>query len=809
MSSRAMLPADGVPAAARFLTVCVGVLLAALPVQAQEEEPAQPDSGLEQIVVTGTAGGAEILKFDASFAITTMSDEDITKYSPQSTADLLKLVPGVWSESSGGVSGANVMVRGFPGGGDAPYLTVQVNGAPLYPISTLAFLENTTMFRIDETVLRVEALRGGPNPVFSSGQPGLTTNFILREGSVETEGLVKYTTSNYDLRRFDGFLSGPIAEDFYYMIGGYITSSPGLRDAGYNSDEGNQFTINLTKELDNGTINVFHRQTDDYGQWYLPVALNVPGVDASYNQLGAMNRQRQIMTDNASQEDFDGDGDPDFPNGGFSGHPNPTIKTLDLAEGRGWRGSMTGGSVVLDITDDWTLTDRFSFTSGDADTIGLVPDGGAVQVGALLADPAVDTRAVVVGPITGAVSGRAIGADEFIQAFGAWEVRKDVEAFTNDISLTRAFDRGTATFGFYTSNTSSDDLWSLGNVKWEVVQQGGEMVTGIACNDPAVDSCNDNNFDIDGSGDATSNALYAATTFDITDDLRADVGLRYENYRIDYTIDDGRDGDVDFGASTDESELSWTAALNYLLTDSMGVFGRINRGHLMPQFDTYRDGRDALASGNDLIQDIEQYELGFKWVTDYVSLYATGFYTDVDPRIVTFVFGGEATLTTQESRGVELDAVWETDAGFSVSLNATLLDSEITVTSGPEPDPDPQDIDGKETERQPGWQLRLTPTYDFDLGDVLGYDVQGTVYGTLSAVDDRWGEAQNVNVLEGYEKLDLGVILWVDEAFTVQLAADNVTDEDALTESDPRTILAPNGRFIMPRTVELSVGYQF
>lgn len=806
MSSMMMSAAGGVPAA-RFLAVFASALLASLPVQAQEEDP-QPDDALEQIVVTGTAGGAEILKFDASFAITTMSDEDITKYSPQSTADLLKLVPGVWAESSGGVSGANVMVRGFPGGGDAPYLTVQVNGAPLYPISTLAFLENTTMFRIDETVLRVEALRGGPAPVFSSGQPGLTTNFILREGSEDTEGLVKYTTSDYELRRFDGYLSGPIADDFYYMIGGYISSSPGLRDAGYNSDEGNQFTINLTKELDNGTINVFHRQTDDYGQWYLPVALNVPGVDAEYNQLGAMNRLRQIMTDNANPT-FDGpdpDTNPDFPNGGDSNHPNPTIKTLDLAEGRGWKGGMTGGSVVLDITDEWQLTDRFSLTKGDADTIGLVPDGGAVQVSALLADPNPAAGNEVTGPITGAVSGRAIGASEFLQKFGAWEVRKDVEAFTNDISLTRTFDRGTATFGFYTSSTSSDDLWTLGNVKWEVVQHGGEMVTGIACNDLAIDSCGNNNFDIDGSGDATSNALYAATTFDITDQLRADVGLRYENYQIDYTIDDGRDGDVDFGTSTDESKVAWTAALNYLLNDSMGVFGRINQGYLMPQFDTYRDGRAALASGNDLIQDISQYELGFKWVTDALSLYATGFYTDIDPRVVTFVFGGDALLTTQESMGVELDAVWQTDTGFSVSLNATLLDSEINVVSGVDPDPG---VDGKETERQPGWQLRLTPTWDFDLGEVFGYDAMGTVYGTLSAVDDRFGEAQNVNVLEGYEKLDLGVILWINEAFTVQLAADNITDEDALTESDPRTITAPNGRFIMPRSFELSVGYQF
>src|SRR5690606_25113947 len=215
-----------------------------------------------------------------------------------------------------------------------------------------------------------------------------------------------------------------------------------------------------------------------------------------------------------------------------------------------------------------------------------------------------------------------------------------------DISLARNWDRGTATFGFYTSSASSDDVWALNNTKYEVVQHGGEMVTGIACNDdPAIDSCA-GNFDIDGTGDATTSAFYAATTFDITDALRTDIGIRYENYAMDYSVDDGRDGDVDFAASTDESVVSWTAALNYMLNDSMGVFGRINSGHKMPVFDDYRDGRAALASGNDLIQDISQYELGFKWVTDNLSLYATGFYTDVDPRVITFVFGGDAILTS-------------------------------------------------------------------------------------------------------------------------------------------------------------------
>ncbi|MCG8370609.1 MAG: TonB-dependent receptor plug domain-containing protein, partial [Proteobacteria bacterium] len=328
---------------------------------AQTDAGADDEHGtIEEIIVTGTAGGAELRKFDASFAITTMDDSDINEYAPQSTADLLKLVPGVWSESSGGVAGANVFVRGFPGGGDAPFYTLQVNGAPIFPPPTLSFLENTTLFRVDETVQRVEALRGGPNPVFSNGQPGLTTNMILREGGEDTEGLVKYTSSDYDLRRFDAYLSGELADEFYYMIGGYLTSSPGIRDAGFNAREGKQITVNLARDLDNGSLNFFHRRTDDHGQWYLPSPLNVPGVDAGFSQIGTLNRQRRILFDNATS--------PDFPNGGDPAAPDPSETTLDLGEGRGWDGSMTGGSIVLDITDDWQLTDRFSYTAGDADT---------------------------------------------------------------------------------------------------------------------------------------------------------------------------------------------------------------------------------------------------------------------------------------------------------------------------------------------------------------------------------------------------------------------------------------------------------
>ena len=355
------------------------------------------DENIEKIIVTGTFSGKAVAKEEASFAISSFSEDDIKKLAPKSTADLFKAVPGVWSESSGGVSGANVFVRGFPGGGDAPFLTVQLQGAPIFPPPTLSFLENSTLFRLDETVEFMEALRGGPNPVVSNGQPGLTTNFLLKEGSDDTEGLVKYSTSNYGLQRIDGVLSGSLADDLYFMIGGYIKSSPGVRDAGFNAEEGNQFTINITKNLDNGKINLYTRQTDDHGVWYLPSPINAAGIDNEYTQIGTNNRHATIQ---------------------YGPDDNKTTETVDFGKGRGWDGSVSGGSIDLDLDNGWGLVNRFIYTKGDADTYGLVPNGDPTAL-SLVADNG--------SSAIGAVTAKEYDGSTVVQQIGRWVVKNKLK----------------------------------------------------------------------------------------------------------------------------------------------------------------------------------------------------------------------------------------------------------------------------------------------------------------------------------------------------------------------------------------------
>src|SRR5689334_174858 len=202
------------------------VAFAALPIALQaQESPSTPDnassdSALETIVVTGTAIASGVKKLEASYNIVTATEEEIARANPKSAADLLKISPGMWPESTGGQTGANIEIAGFPGGGDAPYFTALLEGSPLYGMPTLSFFETTTIFRLDDTVRSAEIVQGGPSVVFAGGQMGATANFLLKTGSETPEGSLGLTYGDENLMRVDGFYGFPIGENWLGSIGG-------------------------------------------------------------------------------------------------------------------------------------------------------------------------------------------------------------------------------------------------------------------------------------------------------------------------------------------------------------------------------------------------------------------------------------------------------------------------------------------------------------------------------------------------------------------------------------------------------------
>jgi hypothetical protein len=114
------------------------------------QEPAVPGpsvDSLQEIVVTANAANG-VKELDASYNIVAVDAEQISESNPKSTADLLKISPGIRPESSAVQTGANIEVARFPTGRDAPFFTNMIEGSPLYGMPSLSFMDSSSLLRV-------------------------------------------------------------------------------------------------------------------------------------------------------------------------------------------------------------------------------------------------------------------------------------------------------------------------------------------------------------------------------------------------------------------------------------------------------------------------------------------------------------------------------------------------------------------------------------------------------------------------------------------------------------------------------------
>ncbi|HEV2270932.1 MAG TPA: TonB-dependent receptor plug domain-containing protein, partial [Steroidobacteraceae bacterium] len=226
----------GGPRAGSVAAVVAGILGGAgvvVPAHAQTAAPAtqtaipgtqtagsaQTSQNLQEVVVTATA--TQVRKLDASYNVVSADNELIKESNPLSSADILKIAPGIWPEASGGQTGANIEVAGYPSGGDSPFFTNMIMGMPLYGAPNLAYMDSSSLFRLDDTIQRLEVVQGGPSVVFGPGQFGGTANYILKTGKNSPGGHASVTYGNEGLWRGDVYDGFQIADGWYGSVGGY------------------------------------------------------------------------------------------------------------------------------------------------------------------------------------------------------------------------------------------------------------------------------------------------------------------------------------------------------------------------------------------------------------------------------------------------------------------------------------------------------------------------------------------------------------------------------------------------------------
>jgi outer membrane receptor protein involved in Fe transport len=810
--------------------------------QAAQDQPAATTGGesLQEVVVTATAQGVK--KLDASYNIVSASLQDIAMANPGSAAEIFKLSPGVWPEASGGQTGVNIDVAGFPlGGGDSPYFTTMIQGSPLYGSPYLSFMDNSSLIRMDDTVERVEIVQGGTSALFGPGQPGATANFILRTGSDKPEGSLGVTFGSEGMERVDVFQSGKLTDGWYGSIGGFYRESNGVRDPQYPSDIGGQLTATLKHDLDNGSIMFWARTLHDKNQWVADFPYTVVNGSVStypgFNQLNSTYNSKQL-------ENFQ--------------VPNPACNCFendDISDGRGADLNYFGSELKESFSGGWAISNNMIFDGGYVDTHALVNNGNPATLATFLSKlklPAALTAADVQASF---LDGQAVSPDQSTVTQQVWYVQKKITSVTDEFRVSKDLGFGnTLTFGLYAAHYTMNDNWSLSSNVLITNQPNASPIILSATagghiyqvsSPQGVENANGGYYILQ-NGDATNIAPYLSDSWKIGQWL-FDVGARLEH--INLAQETTNTSNVQMGTAYDlwdnavtlpngtfshgdenNTMPTFSGGANYEFNDNMSAYVRVNNGVLFENMDDVRcnvsNGKSGCPNRTPL-QTVMNYEVGFKianrWTYIDASAYDKQFkgiaYT---PENVQDVPIGPASTYNSSSKGgrlvgsvnplatsdnqllstfrITVNGIYEvaTYKDFQGCYIYTNINNQVICGT----------INGNQLARLPKFQVRVTPsdTQVYNWGTI-------TEQLTYERIGNRFQDAGGLTPLPAYYDLAAGVDVHLGESWEFRVLGSNLTNQLGLTEGNARfggNTVQNNvgfGRSIVGREVNGTVKY--
>ncbi len=827
----------------------------------KEAAAAKTDTqSLEGIVVTGTATAGGVKKIDASYEITAANAEQIKDANPKSTADLLKISPGIWPESSGGQTGANIEIAGFPGGGDAPFFTNMVQGSPLYGMSSLSFMDSSSLLRLDDTVERVEIIQTGPGVLYGAGQMGATANFILKQGTSEPSGSVGLTYGNEGLWRVDGFYGFKLAEGWYASVGGFWRESDGVRSPQFKADSGGQLTATLTHDLDNGSIMLWARKLDDKNQFIVPTPLiedangsfsKYPGFDILTSTYGSRAIQNVQLIN---------------PAGGY--------ESANLANGRGGNLNFFGGNYDAEF-GGWSVSDKFLYDSGDLNTNALFSGPNPKPLGYFLygCNYTGSNSAAYCSSGDGNTFGLPLGTnvntggvalDKSIITQGWWYIQKHLKNLNNDFRISKEiFDGNTLTAGVYLAHYTDSDNWSLGNPMLMTntpnaqpiplsYAQGGNTYYLTNSQGIYYNTGPGYSYNILEHGTGDNKAFYVSDSWRL-DRWLFDVGSRVENMNVDqYTCNQknvtggGLDGNpytlydnnaqICDGTFTklnyDKTHPSFTAGANYEIADNMSAYVRVSSGAHFNDFDNGIRG-----SGGDFapLQKIRNFEYGFKYQSEFVYLDISAYhrqfigltYAATDNNNVPLDCNGKPTSSSglsqctalygADTKGLNINGVITPFENFRINTLIAYQDGHYSHESGFLTETDVNgnqfnvSFNNQPLQRQPKLRYMITPSYKIvmDWGDI-------TPFVTYTHVGQRYEDQTGLQPLGAYQTWDFGIVANYGKNWQFRVQGTNLTNEIGLTEGNARVAgnaSGPGGillaRSIEGREVNFQATYKF
>lgn len=754
---------------------------------------------LQEVVVTGSSSPRS--KLESSVAITTMGAKAIEDRAPASTAALLQTIPGFVVEASGGEIGNNLFARGIPSAGAYEYVQIQEDGLPVFEDGALQFANADTFYRLDETVSKMEAVRGGSASIFANNAPGGIINFISKTGQNDFQGRAKFSTSDYGLFRTDLNLSGALIQDkLFFNIGGFYRADNGVRNTGFTANKGGQIKGNLTYKFDDGDyLRVNFKHLNDRNTFYLPIPLKsnngkiegIDGFDPNYGTLTSVNFSHLNV--------------PQYGGGTFS---------ADLEDGSHPVINSIGAEFKKKISDKVSFKNAFKQTAIDLNYNAIFPNGGPWTQDAYATDIQNTTAANLT--YTYVDNGAAVDPNALIMRADHWYIHKKMDNFANNFSFSFDLDPVQLTAGYYYSNWKSNQYWNWNSYLVSVSDNPRllnveDNTTGVNHTWNGVERITWLERDAQTKG--LLNDIYADAEIKATDNLTFNAGLRYNKDKYSGYRDNARFFAEDLGVIDnntaddavttvkgnpytywryDVSEWSYTAAGNYKFNDNMASYVRYSHGFRSPIEESFYDNAADLSKLENT--EVNQFELGYKFSNSFFSVNANLFHMNLKNVAFTDILSdGSSENKFADVNNIGLEV--ETNARYEmVKLNFTFTvqKPEYDNFTGTNADGSTFDFNGNTARRIPKFFCNLRPEVDITK--------DFSAYVQFSYYDKKFTNQDNRQVLPAYKEVGAGLnYKYNNLRFAVD--ASNLFNEIGLTEGDPRQTTSAASDVFMARPI--------
>ena len=780
---------------------------------------------LDAVVVSSSFNPAS--KLESSTAITTFSAQEVHRQSPRGTAELLKNAPGFQVMSNSGETGADVTVRGLPVAEQSSfrYVSLREDGLPVFEVPNLLFAFPDAMARLDETVERVEAVRGGGAAVFGSSTPGGIVNLISKTGGPTFAGTVRATGGTQGMGRLDLNVGGPLARDWRYNVGGYWRHDEGVRDPGFAANEGGQVRVNITREFATGHARVYGKYLNERNVWYLGIPVENYRDPEAMAGGPAIGRGTMFAPERLTLTVPDA----------FS--PGRTVQH-DL-DGNTTRYGMIGAEVVRALPGEWSLTFRGKLLRAENFTNLMVDVADPFPIAVVGPPGSRQLRYVTTGQtITDPDQVTSLNGNGLMIVQGLAFVDQPVRNGIANLELSREGARHALSAGVYVSRFHTQLQITQQGIFLEVANNPRLIQVGM----PAPDGSFIGLTPPDGfagynagfwnlTNNTTVAALYVGDSWQVSDRLTIDLGTR-----TDYNASDGRNerpvvpGQVEGGVvvgqevpagyapftptpqqsragmfgsglhrTWDYTFGTWSASAgaNYRLSDRSAVYARVSRGTRIPtpQQWTFQTTDGSQVTGETKKGEVEttlQGEVGLKTSARRWSLLLTGFYGTSENMLVTLdrgqPNGGFAFLpisTDSRTVGAELEAALSPVDGLQLRAVGTIQDPRFTRFSYDFFVPGTGPMSGAQARDYAGNRLN-------DVASVLA--VVGGSYAWRGAdlfADYRWSgnrfaNRPNTVTIPGFGELDGGIGYRIGRS-RVLLQGRNLLNTQAIQQMAQRT----------------------